>query len=196
MLILAAGNQSSSDVRVLARHSGFSLIELLVAMCLIALFSGMAMVSIGNRESGSDELQDAAVRLSELMISASTRAIVTARPVGMHVLRSDLDDGLEIRWSHWQQGQWRLWTEEMASLKLPSRVHIEIEVEGSQIELDRVNVEQLHQTLPLPSLVFYQTGEVTPFMMELRDDSPPTGTNVATLVRLSNLDTGEIELDW
>jgi len=181
---------------------GFSLIELLVVMFMIALLGGVAVVVIGGRGQGDDTLQLTAARLLDLMTMASTQSIIASRPVGMHWFAPEsADAGWLIHWSQWQQGQWRVLTDGPAPLELPAHVQVALQVEGNTVEgsierpagLNRPGASVQLEVLPTPGLVFYGTGEVTPFALELSAES---GQQLSgTRVQVSNLRTGEIVLE-
>jgi len=203
MQISAIGKQLRSKrlvVRVL--QPGFSLIELLVVMFLIALLGAVAVLAIGGRSQSDDTLHLAAARLLDLMTMASTQSIIISRPVGMHWFAPEsADAGWQVRWSQWQQGQWRVLTDGPAPFQLPAQVQVALQVEGNTVtgsiesaaDSNMLNASEQLEILPLPSLVFYGTGEVTPFALEL---SAEAGQQVSgTRVQVSNLRTGEIVIE-
>ncbi len=63
------------------KQQGFSLIELLVVLIIIAMFSGMIVLSIG--DNFSRELRTEAERFQRLVVAASDEAIYTSSQLGV-----------------------------------------------------------------------------------------------------------------
>lgn len=63
------------------KQQGFSLIELLVVLVIIAMFSGMIVLSIG--DNFSRELRTEAERFQRLVVAASDEAIYTSSQLGV-----------------------------------------------------------------------------------------------------------------
>lgn len=113
---------------------GFTLIELLVVMVMLALMSGLVVVSIG--DSFQRKLQAEAERLQTVIAAASDEAIFTGNELG--ILLSD-DNYRVLRFDRhaqvWQQADGRAF----APHNLPAEMVMRLEVEGFAVPVDDVD---------------------------------------------------------
>lgn len=161
---------------------GFSLIELLVVMAIMGLMVSLVSLSVGGSDGRRDALRDAAASLAGMMSIASSSAILSGEPIGMHWYAPDAmaESGWRLDWSRWINGQWH--KDEVRDLPdgaLPAGIEPMLEVEGGPVSLDRA--------AELPVLVFYPTGETTPFRLQLSMD-------IGERMVIDNMRTGAIEL--
>lgn len=100
------------------RHpeAGFSLVEMLVALMIIALASVMVVMTVPRGDEGP--LDRNAERLGALLAAMPSEAIALGRPVGL-----DVSAG-EIRKLAWQNGAWVPLTEK--AFKLEPRLRLNI----------------------------------------------------------------------
>lgn len=78
---------------------GFTLLELLVVIMIIALISGSALLSLGRLGSGG-EAEDTARRIAALLRLGSDESVLNAREIGLYLDRS------EYRFLVYQGGVW------------------------------------------------------------------------------------------
>jgi len=161
---------------------GFSLIELLVVMAIMGLMVSLVSLSVGRSDGRADTLRDSASSLVSMMSIASSSSILSGEPIGMHWRAPDAtaQQGWQLVWSRWINGLWR--KEEMRDLPqvfLPAGIEPMLEVDGRPVGLDRA--------AELPVLVFYPTGETTPFRLQLSTDAD-------TRTVIDNMRTGAIGL--
>lgn len=78
---------------------GFTLLELLVVIMIIALISGSALLSLGQLASGG-EAEDTARRIAALLRLGSDESVLNAREIGLYLDRS------EYRFLVYQGGVW------------------------------------------------------------------------------------------
>ncbi|ALO47028.1 GspH/FimT family pseudopilin [Pseudohongiella spirulinae] len=141
------------------KQTGFSLIELLVVMTIMALMISVVSLSIGG-VGARKQTEDTAVSLRAMLETAATQAIVRHQPIAMH-WQAPSQTGTEqwqVRWSGWRQNQW---LDEIAALPvaaLPPGVTPDITVDG---------LRWSEQNSELPVLVFYPTGETMTFTLTL-----------------------------
>lgn len=151
---------------------GFTLIEVLVVVVILAIVAATVTLTLLGT-GGERELTREAERLRALLAYACERAELTGRPLGLSFERSGYafsefgEDGWkrtqddELRARHWQ---------------LPVAV---------ALSRDGVGVEILAAPPAKPQLACFQSGELTPFRLELaladtplryRLDGAPDGT--------------------
>lgn len=107
------------------RNRGFTLIELLVVLVIIALFSGMVVVSIG--DSLERKLLSEAERLQAVIIAASDEAVYSGNEYGVYLSK----EGYVV--SRWERLT-RQWVanpaQAFAAYKFPEGITIEWSIDG------------------------------------------------------------------
>jgi general secretion pathway protein H len=117
--------------RVGYRSSGFTLIELLVVLVVLALFSGMVVLSIG--DSFQRKVSSEAERLQALLIAASDEAIFTTNEFGFHFT----DSGYQVlRWNILNGGWIPQATQAFKPHQLPDGMVMRVSVEGFAMPVD------------------------------------------------------------
>ena len=110
---------------------GFTLIELLVVLVVLALFSGMVVLSIG--DSFQRKVSSEAERLQALLIAASDEAIFTTNEFGFHFT----DSGYQVlRWNILNGGWIPQATQAFKPHKLPDGMVMRVSVEGFAMPVD------------------------------------------------------------
>ncbi|MEH6590132.1 MAG: GspH/FimT family pseudopilin [Halioglobus sp.] len=152
-----------------ARQSGFSLIELLVALFVVMLIASLVTLNVNS--GGQDiELESRVRGLADISSYAMDEAQLQGRDIGLLIERvvEDADTVYRYSWrERWQEG-WR-------RLKRPDAV-----LEDDSLPLG-ITLNLVLEDLPIPELtpdpdaevaepqvVFYASGETTPGFMELR----------------------------
>lgn len=143
---------------------GFTLIEVLVVVVIVATVVGAAVLSIGG--SGSRELENAAQRAQLRIRLACERALVSGLDIGF-----SLEQGA-MRFGYLMPERWRMMKdspqEELRERTLGIGIEVQLLREG--VEAAQLDPEQ-------PQLVCYSSGELTPFEMRFeRSDVPERWT--------------------
>jgi general secretion pathway protein H len=185
---------------------GFSLIELLVVLFIVGLAFGAVMLSVNFGGDPEDQLQEEAQRLLEFARLAEERAVLTGEPVGLRLIppaaSEDIDPSWSYQWQTYRAGQWLPAEEPLNSRQLPAQMEISLQVEGQEVDLlalenpdfasgnntNRGNQDGGDDLGPLPSIVFYPGGEITPFYLTLFDAEEIDRQQVLTSQR-----TGAVE---
>ena len=134
-----------------SRLRGLSLIELLVAIAILATLYGAVVVAIGSA-SGPRVLEREGRRFAALVATACERAQISGRDYGVHVSRAGyafstaLADG------------WRLETTgDLRPRELAKGLALELAREGTRAEL-------LDEMPDAPQAACFASGELTPFV--------------------------------
>ena len=145
----------------LKRQLGFTLIELMVVLFIMATMAGFALLALGDAGRG-DKLKAEATRLHDAMQLASEEAEMRGNAIG-----ASIESG-EYRFSIRMDNQWQALDRDpiLHSHDLPA---------GMQLTLDKPDraATQMNDTRP-PDLIFYTSGESTAFQIGL-SDSEGTG---------------------
>lgn len=135
------------------RH-GFTLIELLVAITLIAVITGMVVLSIPSRSTA--ELQRGeAQRLHARMTMAHEQAVLHARTFGLRLATHG------YRFMQLTESNWHRFGEDhpLREHRLPEAVILELDIEGTQISLQD---DEETENGSRPQILFLASGEVMP----------------------------------
>jgi general secretion pathway protein H len=145
--------------------NGFTLIEILVVVTIIAIVTGGALLSfglIGGRGGAGRDVE----RLQSLLIDARDRAELENRDYGVRLL----PDGYEFLAFDGGAGRWlpvndRLFQTTRWSMPL----EMDLDVEGRRVVLPR---EDRQGSTLVPDFGVDATGEFTPFELRLRPPAP------------------------
>ena len=149
---------------------GFSLIELLVAVFVIVLLTGVVSLNVGR--GGADLALESEVRhVSGLLAFASAEAGMSGVDHGLLLGREDAG-GVEMYQGIWLRRYDQGWAsprtsaEVFAPLPLAEGYELELTLEGQpDVELQRYDPE----LNPPPQIVAWAGGEMTPGALEWRD---------------------------
>ncbi len=147
------------------RQQGFTLLEILVVMFLIALSVSMARVAF----SGGDDkrLTDAAERFAATARFMSEQSVLGGERVALFVTReaSGPDERWCYRWQRHRDSAWEPASDFVEPRCFPPGAQLDMLVEGEPYEYDP------RQTVELPVLIFFPSGEATPFELALFKDA-------------------------
>lgn len=153
-----------------AASAGFTLIEILVVLVLVGLLASLAVFTLGG-DSRLRETENIVRELYLLMQTASEQAVLDNRELG---LRFE-DDGYRFLAFSEEEGTWvapreRLFRPRSLPEWLEVTRYIENDVPrlASSSDSDRL----------LPDLVFFSSGEITPFQLEITADPDADITHV------------------
>lgn len=139
-----------------SRHAGFTLIEILVVLVVVGLLASLAVFTMGG-SSQQRELENEVRELFLLMQTASEQAVVTNRELGLR-----LEEG-RYQFVAFQDrnGDWEATGERLFRARsLPDWLTVTKFIESDAPRLASAD-DQL-----LPDVVFFSSGETTPFEME------------------------------
>jgi len=150
-------------VTVLRHQRGFSLLELLVALIVVVLFTSLANLTVTS--GGQDiQLQSTVYNLADVAGYALDEAQMTGVDYGL-LLREDQEAGETIYSYQWLERGLDGWDipvsgkELFAEQRLPPGIALELELEDAplvELSLDDSEVEIIR-----PQVVFYASGEAT-----------------------------------
>jgi general secretion pathway protein H len=131
--------------------AGFTLIEILVVVAIIAVIAAAALLSV-DLAGGERAVESEARRLLELTRLACERAATTGRDYGLQV------GGDRYAFSRVQGAAWRVEPEgELRERVLPDGLRLELERVGHAVDTDDEHAREQ------PAVVCAANGELTPF---------------------------------
>lgn len=180
------------------QHSrGVTLIEMLVVLFIIGVMTGVVMLSAGIVDPAAEEanLGNQVDRLLTLTDFAEDQAVLTGEPIGLILLSPDEEPGWRYYWQRYRGGEWVDTAEPLTGTELPPQVEVTLKIEGQLAEFSR---REPDDPPPLPSVVFYPGGEITPFVMTLFDAEVVDEQTVITSERLGKVEvlSEELALDY
>ncbi|MDQ2076659.1 type II secretion system minor pseudopilin GspH [Marinimicrobium sp. ABcell2] len=146
---------------------GFTLIEIMVVVLIIGVAIGGVMLSM--RTGGTSQLQEETERFLLSARFVSDQATLNQEIIGLFVEPGSTEGGAMGQWCYeWQRFLDQSWQQASDYLDrhcLPDGLNLELLVEGEPYQYDP------RATTPTPVLVFYPSGEATPFELAIT----PTG---------------------
>ena len=156
---------------------GFTLIEILVVMVIIAIITTVAVLSLGTGDRGRLVKQEAH-RLAAVLDVASQDAVIQSSQYGLRVA----GDGYGFLELHNQKWRPLAGDPALSHHSLPDGMRLELNVEGLAAKLTSAEQDQRPQVLVLSS------GEMTPFQVRITAQ----GTQSVAIVKGSA--TGKIDI--
>ncbi len=141
---------------------GFSLIEILMVLLVIGLSVGIVSLAF-NPKQGEELLQDETAQFLHSSRFVAEHTVLAAEIIGLFVVPETSNQGPKwcYRWRRFRDQSWRPIANFIEDKCFPSVIEIEMIVEGELYEYDE------KVTTPVPVLVFYPSGESTPFELAL-----------------------------
>jgi len=160
---------------------GFTLIEILVVVTIIAIVTGGALLALGLIGGQSGSARDLE-RLQSLLLDARDRAELENRDYGVRLLA----DGYEFLTFDAGTGRWLTVNDRVfGGARWAEPLELELDVDGRRVVLRR---EPERDLAPAPDFGVDATGEFTAFELRAKVGSPPR------VWRLGPDDDGELQL--
>jgi general secretion pathway protein H len=153
---------------------GFTLIEIMVVVIIIGVIAGTVMLSL--RIGGTSQLQE---ETEHFILSArfvSDQATLNREIIGLFVEPGGGASGAIGQWCYeWQRfldQNWQPASDYLDRHCLPEGLDLELLVEGEPYQYDP------RATTPTPVLVFYPSGEATPFELAIAPSGFGSGEEI------------------
>ena len=160
-----------------SRTSGFSLLEILVVLTILAVLTGTVMLSFTGAES-EQALKGAAERMAMRIELARQHALTRNREWGIYV---DVENaGYRFAELNPEQQAWvEMSQRPFADNDLPDLV-------GLSLELDEYDSLPFEEDEDLPQILIFSSGEITPFtlLLEPEWESTPWAVSSDGLARV------------
>jgi general secretion pathway protein H len=165
MLKSATGLSTEAGRNAPARAAGFSLIELLVVIVILAIMAGMVLISMGTLRS-VEPAETEARRLTALLELLGEEALVQGRDYGVEFFA----DGYRFLSFDPDSGLWSVVQDE-ASLRprtLAGELRLVLAVDGREVVVDAADYERVRRRDEIvPQVAIFSSGEFTPFELFL-----------------------------
>jgi len=149
----------TTHTSAVARSHGFSLLELIVVMAMMAVLTGVIVPRI-NFGGETKQVRDETLRLAELMNRATEQSIFKKQQIGVrftdkkyHFLLLD-GDGRTGKWVSHESNLFR-------TREWPDDFDVQIEISGLTIELEDSEAFKIDEKTR-PHVMFLSNGEVMP----------------------------------
>lgn len=139
--------------------AGFSLIELLVALLILALLAGTVSLAVGGGMRDAGDLGRAAADLANSLRVAQEDAVLANEYRGLRF--SAGRDGTALHWLRFREDAWQAVGEALPVITLPASVEVALRIEGERIAWQAAAQEA-------PAVLFLDpTGDAGRFELEL-----------------------------
>ncbi|MBF8273345.1 MAG: ral secretion pathway protein H [Magnetococcales bacterium] len=172
---------SSRSTAGVSNEHGFTLLELLVVFFIVALLSGLAVVSIrGNDPQGA--VKEEGRKIKELLELVSREALFSFRDMGVRFT----NNGFSF-WTQNEAGQWVMLKGDdlLRERVLPEGMIFSVWAEDVPVDLPEKMDKENRITQgegPKPHLFFFSSGERIPFRIRITAHSGVLGEVVGGLV--------------
>ena len=164
-----------------ARQAGFTLLEILVVLIIVGLMASLAVFTMGG-SSQQRELTNEVRELYLLMQTASEQAVVNNRELGLQLE----PDGYQFVAYDDESGDWKASGERLfRSRSLPEWMVVTEFIESDAPRLASAEDEMR------PDVVFFSSGETTPFEIEFTVGKNTDYTHVLASDGVSSLEWRE-----
>ncbi len=141
-----------------ARGAGFTLIEILVVIVIIAVLSTVAMLSVGvlGQDRGLDTEGE---RYTDVVAAALEQAQLEGRDFGLHFTGSHY----EVLTYVMRRQRWESVPDDRlyATHELPAGVSAHLQIEGKDIQLDDDKPGVMH----VPQVMLFSSGDASPYKL-------------------------------
>lgn len=165
MLKSATGLSTELRPAGTARGAGFSLIELLVVIVILALMAGMVLLSMGTLRS-DEPAETEARRLAALLELVAEEALVQGRDFGVEFFA----DGYRFLSFDPDSGLWSVVDDEayLRQRTLGGDLRVVLAVDGREVVVDEAEDRRERRRDELvPQVALFSSGEATPFELFL-----------------------------
>lgn len=145
----------------ITRSQGFTLLEILIAMVIIALMSGVIVMQVGNYYLSNRRSDFFAQQMLSLIDLAKTQAILSSSTIGLQISANDyiflmLDDSSKgIQWKIMNQSD-VFWKKHL----IPNNIKISYQTDTAPIDSQPDSFA--------PQIIIFASGEITPFVLLIR----------------------------
>src|SRR5580658_4258938 len=149
------------------RNKGFTLVEILVVVVIMAIVISIAILAVGT--TGRDtQLDEESRRIEGLVGLLHERALLAGRDFGMRIAPAAYEfavhDSRRDRWAALDQEH------EFRRRDLPKGVSFQLELDSQIVVIKPKDRNLTSDTAPAPQLAIAASGEGTPFRLTLLRD--------------------------
>lgn len=146
------------------RDSGFTLLEVLIVVLLMGIILSFASLKLDSNEE-ERTLNREAYRVQALLELTKDEAILQSREYGIRF------EPTGYQFYTWTPPKWHIISRQDEILRpreFPKHISATLELEGENFSLTSPEDNQSKQTEKLPQILILSSGEITPFLLQLR----------------------------
>ncbi len=163
--------------QLITTQRGFSLLELMAVLFIVAIVSSAVGLSVGSVSSKQKRLDEVGKKLYAQMQYAVDESVINYQVIGLRIDQDD-NQNYSYSWHSYQNKKWQQMDGILSSVSLPENIQIEMTIDDELLEdlleASLNDEEEFNQesdeTLP-PSVVFYPNSDVSEFELSLLFDN-------------------------
>jgi len=153
---------------ILRRQLGFTLLEVMIVLLMIAFVSGSVAIAVNSASSSDEKLKKVGKKLFAEMNFALDESLIQQRLLG---LRIDINNQKtsSYSWLYYEDEQWQTLEEPLGTSTLEDDILLQLTIDDTLLEAlleNTLNHSSEEGDAP-PSIIFYPNGDVSEFTLSL-----------------------------
>lgn len=161
-------------IAAMNQQKGFSLLELIVVLVMIAVVTGGVSIIVSGASSPEKQLNVVGKQLLAKMNFALDEALMQRRVIGLRIENADDQEKTSgYFWYRYENKQWFSLEEPLASVSIPENIIIAFSVDEATTKsllensLNVISDKSQEEKKLIPNIIFYPNSDISEFTLQL-----------------------------